>query len=446
MTTRRALAVAALVAIAAAACGNGEERPDLPISLSSGGNQEAATAAADSALGGASSERSMAMVEYKLDADISGLPDEGPAYEVKSAASENDVRELAEALGLDGDPKRGQRNEWYVTGDGGALLTVEPMAGSPWYFQAEGACGPDAAVSSDGNSVGCSGGGVTSSSGDVAVSEEAMKREAEASQTSPAEPAPSAGCKPQPDGSEICEAPAPGETPVEPPRPVEPERPANLPTKAEAEDTARGLLTKIGADIKDANVRVEDGFSAWYVAVEPVLDGLKTYGFGWSVTVGPNKKIDSASGHLGDPTKVADYPLVAVADAIEKLQSEFAAVTDIAVDCGDTPTAEGAGTEALCADAPPAEPMVQRITAVELGLVWSPSYTEGGPGYLTPAWVLTIEEGGEMPVNALPDEFVQKPPVEDVPEPRPADGGDGGGSSEPGSPGQVEPAPAPAEE
>ena len=415
---RRTLAVAALVALATAACGYGsDDRPALPVSLGAGGG-DARTALAEDSASGAASMIAPASVQYELDADTSGLPDEGPAYEVKTSASEADVKELAGALGLEGDAQQGERGEWYVSGAGGALLTVEPMSGSPWYFQSEGACAPDTPVSSDGERIAC--GGVSSSSG-VAV----------------AEPAPA--CKPQPDGSEICEAPAP----------IEPERPENMPTEAEAEATAGALLTKLDVDVDDALVRTEDGFSAWYVSVEPTIDGLQTYGFGWSVTVGPENKIQSASGHLGDATKVADYPLVDVEDAIEKLQSQFAAVTDIAVDCSDTPSGEGAGTEALCADAPPAEPQVQRITAVKLGLVWSPSYTEDGPGYLTPAWILTIDGGGEMPVNALPDEYVQQPEVDDVPEPRPlpADGGgtDGSpGQSEPGSPGID--APPPAEE
>ena len=422
----RALAVAAAVALAAAACGDGDDRPALPISLGAGGGERAATAMAEDSVGGAASMIAPAAVKYELDADTSGLPDEGPAYEVKSKASESDVREVAKALGLDGDPKKGERDEWYVSGDGGALLTVEPMSGSPWYFQSEGACAPDTPVTSEGERVACGGAGVSSS--EVAV----------------AEPAPA--CKPQPDGSEICEAPTPSDEDA-PTMPARPERPANMLSEAEAEATARALLDKLGVDLEGASVHIEDGFSAWYAVFEPRIDGLRAFGFGWSVAVGPDNVIQSASGHLGEAEKVADYPLLDVEDAIEQLSQQFA-VADIAVDCSDTPSGQGAGTEALCADVPPAEPLVQRITAVELGLVWSPSYTGDGPGYLTPAWILTIEGGGEMPVNALPQEYVQQPDVEDVPEPRPlpADGGgtDGGepGQTEPGSPG-IDSPPAP---
>ena len=436
---RRALAVAAAIALTAVACGSEDERPALPISLGAGGG-EAASAMAEDSAGGAAGRAMPASVDYELDADTSGLPDEGPAYEMKSRAGEGDVRELAEALGLDGEPEQGSRSEWYVSGDGGALLTVEPMAGSPWYFQSEGACTPETQTS-DGAPVACSGGGV-SSRGDVAGAEPVAPDEPVASDepvSDEAEPTPA--CKPQPDGSEICEAPAP--------EPIEPERPANLPTEDEAENTARALLTKIGVDLEDATVRTEDGYSAWFVSVEPTIDGLPVYGFGWSVTVGPDKKIQSASGHLGDPSKVADYPLLDVKDAVEKLKSEYAAVTDIAVDCSDTPGGEGAGTEALCAEPAPAEPLVQRITAVKLGLVWSPSYTEDGPAYLTPAWVLTIDGGGEMPVNALPDEYVQQPEIDDEPRPLPADDSGEPGQSEPGSPGgatEPDAPPPPAEE
>jgi hypothetical protein len=375
-----------------------------------------------------------AYIEYELDADTSGLPDEGPAYEVKSKASEGDVAALAEALGLSEEPQQGERGEWYVSGDGGALLSVEPMSGSPWYFQSEGACTPESQTRS-GDSVACSGGGVSSSG--VAVAEPAPADEPVSDEAPPA-------CKPQPDGSEICEAPAPGEPTLDPP-----ERPANMPTEAEAEATARALLEKLDVDLDGAVMRTEDGFSAWYVIVEPTIDGLPVYGFGWSVTVGPDDKIQSASGHLGDAFKVADYPLVDVEDAIKQLTDGPRAMADIAVDCSDTPEGEGAGTQSLCADAPPAEPQVQRITAVELGLIWSPSYSEDGPGYLTPAWILAIDGGGEMPVNALPEEYVQQPDVEDVPEPLPADGGgtDGRepGQTEPGSPG-IDSPPAPDEE
>lgn len=432
MTTRRALAVAALVALAAAACGSESERPALPVSLSSGGGERAASAMAEDDAGGSDAIGIPAYMDYELAADTSGLPDEGPAYEVKSDASESDVRDLAEALGLKNDPKKGERGEWYVAGEKGAVLIVEPMSGSPWYFVSEGGCAPDAPVSSDGEGAACGG---TVSSGGVVVAEPAPSKEPAEGEVAPEDTPEGVGrdepaCKTQPDGSEICEAPAP----------VEPVRPENMPTKAEAEATARGLLEKLGVDLEEATVRVDDGFSAWYVLVEPMIDGLPVFGFGWSVTVGPENKIQSAGGHLGDPAKVADYPLMDVEKALEQLRGGVRAMTDLAVDCGEVPEGEGAGTQALCAEM---EPQVQRITAVRLGLVFSPSYTEDGPGYLTPAWILTIEGGGEMPVNALPDEFVQQPEAEDRPEPEPlpADGGGTDGRE----PAQTEPAPPTAE-
>lgn len=422
--------MAALVALAAAACGSDSERPALPVAISTGGaSAEAAGTAADSAIGGSAAEMRMSIVDYKLDADTSGLPEEGPAYEVKSDVSEGDVRDLAEALGIEGEPKKGERGEWTVSDGAGALLTVEPMSGSPWYFQATGACGPEASVSSDG-AMSCSGGGV--STGGAGVSEPSKGETAVAE-----EPA-----------SEPADQPTePGEQPVdrpveEAPAPVEPVRPENMPTKAEAETTARALFETLGVDLEGGAFHIEDGFSAWYVAVEPLVDGLPTLGFGWSASIGPDNKIESASGHLGDATKVADYPLVEVEEAVEKMQSQFRAMTDIAVDCSDTPEGEGAATQALCAE--PAEPQVVRITDVRLGLLWSPSYTSEGPGYLTPAWFLSMEGAGEMPVNALPDEYVQQPEVEGEPEPAPlpADGGGVDGRE----PAQTEPAPAPAEE
>jgi hypothetical protein len=203
-----------------------------------------------------------------------------------------------------------------------------------------------------------------------------------------------------------------------------PPRPPDLPTREQAEATARDLLGKAGIDIGGASVRVDDAFSQWLVEFDPTVGALPTVGFATGVSVGPKGVVD-AHGWLGLPEEGDEYPLATTTAGFERLkESPF-----------------GIGPQPLIAEAPiqcdaikgcpePA-PVVRTITGVRLGLAFAPLLEPGdnGQALLVPVFLFDIEDGGTIPVLAVADEFLPKP----VEEPKP-------GATEPGA---IEPDPGP---
>ena len=60
-----------------------------------------------------------------------------------------------------------------------------------------------------------------------------------------------------------------------------------LPTKAEAERIGTRLLGEVGLRLAETSgVRVDDGFSTWFVSAAPMVGGLPVVGMDWSVGVG----------------------------------------------------------------------------------------------------------------------------------------------------------------
>ena len=95
-----------------------------------------------------------------------------------------------------------------------------------------------------------------------------------------------------------------------PGKPPAPPRPADLPSKTAAADQARSLFHSLGADIPVDALQVTDEITRWLVAADPGIGGLPTIGRSISVTIGPKASIVAASGFLGTPAKLGDYPLV----------------------------------------------------------------------------------------------------------------------------------------
>jgi hypothetical protein len=462
---------AGVIATVADDDGKPDRLPALAAAGGGTGRDAAATMSADS--GGAGvAESSMPApggVEYEVEGDLPELDGEGPAYELGGTVTGDDVLALARQLGIAGSVIEGPTG-WVVASEASPQqLVVNKVSGHPWFSGEMAGCGMpavepspegeyrsldiprcadekaileerereavanDAAASASAGGAAGSEGGVTASDTPTSSSDAAIRCEAP--------PCP-------PDA--VCTAPACPDEPY-----VEPERPADMPSKTEAEGIARGLFTRLGVELEGATVRVEDGFSQWYVTVEPAIDGLPTTGFTWQAGIGPKGAIAHAGGWLDDPEHTDDYPLAGTDAALERLRTgggwyggamPMAATRDaaepaIAIDCPP---------EADCA---PAEPVVVKITGVKLGLQFSPVFDERGNqtgALLIPTYLFeTSTDAYPLPVIAVADEYLPEPPapvqIDPMPVDLPADDPatdpvadadpDAGGGSSPGSPG-----------
>lgn len=329
-TRRRALwgvlAVVAVVTGAVVVSSGGDGRLErLPVTLGSLGGREAAGAAM-------SADMSLAWVTYKAGDGLPALGGEAAAYRLDGRVERARVRALAEALDLQGDPTHDE-GIWRVTA-GDAVLEVYEDNGSSWWYSAN-----QGAISSGGGTASCDPSGTKcevtvsgsiSGSAEPATTVPAEECAAEgascASDTPTSDCPPNAECvEPSPPPEPPCatdadcstEPACPPDTGCAAPEPILP--PADLPSKAEARELALDLLTAAGMDVGDAKVTVDGPYDAWYVNVEPVVDGLPVSGWIASVSVGSKGAIVNASGSMATLERLGDYPLLDTRAAIDRL-------------------------------------------------------------------------------------------------------------------------------
>lgn len=294
--------------------------PRLPVALGSS-SREAGTSAM-------SADMSVAWVTYVAGKDLPALGGNARAYLLDSSVDEGRVRALANALGLQGDPTR-EGDLWRVTA-GDAVLEVYEDNGSSWWYSAN-----QGVISSGGSSAGCDPEATECAFATTGSAVPATTVPAEECRTEGAscasDPSPSE-CPPDPKCAEPSQPPeapcatdadcgtgtsCPPDTRCALPDPIVP--PADLPSKAEARQVALDLLGATGMDVGDAKVTVDGPSDAWYVNVEPVVDGLPVSGWVASVSVGSKGAIVSASGSLATLERLSDYPLIDTRAAIERL-------------------------------------------------------------------------------------------------------------------------------
>jgi hypothetical protein len=312
-------------------------------------------------------------VEYRVRGSLPDLPDRAQAWRVGRDAGGGRVAALAAALGLRGQPKT-EPSGWTVR-DGDRVLRVNRVAGLPWSY--------GAAVA-----VGCPG-GLSTRGGAECLSPDAPV-------SSPAQPPTSL---PRP------VRPVPPVKPVQPLKPLP--RPADAPSEAEAERVARDLAARAGLPLDGASVKVVDAYAARLVTISPAVGGMPTHGFAWTVTVGPKGSVRFASGWLATPEPADTYPLIGVAEGVERLerQSPFGPPIlrpDIVV--------EGAAG----GSAPRRQ--VVTVTGVRLGLQLAPALPKGGrpveEAFLLPAYLFQVEGGWTdvRSVVAIQDRYLSAPP------------------------------------
>ena len=281
-----ALGLAAGALAVTSSGGDGGPPPKLPIGFGS------PTVAA----GGAQAADMMrAPVTYVAGPDLPLLGGEAPAYRLRGSVDEARVRALADALGLTGEITH-DGPSWSLTSDSGTLGVYDGGAAQWWYSSTT--------VAGDGS--------VSSSGGGVACAEPAVDPDA----------APKVG---DPSEAVLCDPTAVTAIPECPPgtrcavTTVLP--PADLPSEDEARAKALDLLAATGQDLDGADVKVEGPYDAWFVTVEPRLEGLPT-GLYASVSIGSEGVVTSAGGFLGVPERLGDYPVLDTHAAIDRANAQ----------------------------------------------------------------------------------------------------------------------------
>src|SRR6266545_3100954 len=225
-------------------------------------------------------------VRYELSVAPPDLPDEARAWRLVPKVGDDQVAELARALGFGARPTATQGG-WRVF-EGNRLLQVNREFGAPWTFVARvafncgaGWSGPDGVVSSE-PAVGA-GGVVPGSSGGAA----AGTASSGTGSGSTGKPVPRQDVPP----SDVCRLspPRPGCRPLPP-------RPADLPSREEAERIARDWLARAGVPLDGRTVRAVQQWNRWVVTASPTVDGRPTIGDAAEVWVGPKGEVVHASG------------------------------------------------------------------------------------------------------------------------------------------------------
>jgi hypothetical protein len=184
---------------------------------------------------------------------------------------------------------------------------------------------------------------------------------------------------------------------------------------------AKPVFDAVGLDVAQAQVQTSEYGGS--VSLTPTAGALRVSGWTTRVDVGPDLKINNASGFLGAPAKGDDYPLITAQEAVDKLPG-FARA-DI---CMPAPDHKGC-----------VEPAAPEITGGEVGLQLLS--TSKGERVLVPAWLFTLK-GSEEPLAQIaidPAYLGTEPEPTDVPVPGGTEPGGGGGGSDPGTGGSVPP-------
>jgi hypothetical protein len=382
-----------VVALGGGGSEDGGAPPDLPLALGGAGSAidgraEAATpSAADIAVPGG----------YVPGDGLPALGGHGTAYRLRASIGTDDVRKLAKAVGIDAAPTE-KGDSWHAA-QGPMALDVYGPDGSWSAYRMM----PVEGTGSSGGSTGSVGSGSagpppnvlgTTPQAPVGPAIECPDTQSGgAKNQTGVDTGSTASCVP------TCETYAPDDAvhdgvQIQPCRlPVEPVPaptttvpvttvpsttvPPDLPSQDEARRIALDVLDASGADTRGAHVTTEDLGGLWSVTVEPVVDGVPAPGLDLYVTIGAEGRIDSASGHLGTPAELGDYPLIDTKDAITRLNAGWGfggSASDVAVSAA----AEAAPPKAAGND--PAATSGPTVTGADAAVSSGPGVGDDEPG------------------------------------------------------------------
>jgi len=434
LTSRRLAFTAAAVLLGLSACGNGADTTTAGKSpavihlgaapAASGGGAESATA--DKMM------MPMQDITFVWDGGTIDLGATGPAWVLPAGAQPDlaRVQQIAALLGVEGDVRElpaDQGGGWmigaadYTT----ASLTVSTDGMLSWWFS-------PAPSASDVSSVGCATPGILV---DPAVD--------------------SVGGAAPTDPVAVDETIIVGDTAVAPPEVTceEPQPPANVPDEATARAKAEQLFDAMGYDSAAYEYEVyADQWSA-NVTAWMMLGGHRSP-IALSAGFGAEGAVTWASGSLAAPEAAADYPLVSIDAAIQRLNDESgqwmgywggpammsraetvlgdsaetaptapetAVPAEVSTDQVGTPIAIeppvcDAATDCVIEPMPELEPVTMHLTGAKLDLtmVWA----DDNNIWLLPAYTLSTDDGSQYTVIAVDDSFLALPdpqPVETLP-------------------------------
>ena len=276
LTWRAAVAVIVLVA---GGCGSGEGSGGdglrrLPIGMAGGGgagggDKASAAMAAEADVASDGSARMTAPVqtiEYRLADDASAAPEKGEAYEVKPLVAGGVGSKIAKALGVDVELVEVGAGgfDWsYNREDPDVTASSSAVAPAP-------ACAPDEKCI------------------DAGVADDQLEVEAE-------------------------EAPSPPETPVQ-----------GVLDADEAEARVRKFLSALGAsDDGTFETFGGPGTDQTSVLYTPDVGGIPIPEFTTEIVFGENGRIEYGYGMLAKAEGIGEYPLVGLAEAVERLKNGF---------------------------------------------------------------------------------------------------------------------------
>ncbi|MDP2293233.1 MAG: hypothetical protein Q8M22_18775 [Actinomycetota bacterium] len=368
-------------------------------------------------------------ITYVFDGTSPDLGASAPAWTFPAGSTPDEarVRRIAELLGVEGDLvalPADQGGGWMVGASdySTATLTVSADGMTSWWFSPAPVAWVDGCVS-----IGSEGGATEpgTAAPDEPVSDDAIVTEPGTDPaTDPAVAPPDV----------MCEEPAP---------------PAGVPGSDAALAAAEDLFSAMGYDTSAFEYDTyADEWSASVTAYQ--LLGGRRSPLSMSVGFGAEGAVTWASGMLAAPVQAADYPLVSVQEALDRLNDESGrfmyyggagpmargeatidpAATEIVSDSGggqvgepvqiDQPVCDAA-TDCIVEPMEPLElePITVTLTDVRLDLtmVWDAD----GTVWMLPAYTFGDTDGGQYTVIAVDDSFLELPEELPVPEPAPVE-------------------------
>ncbi len=368
--------------------------------------------AADSAAAQAEMSMRMAWLNYIVEGQLPDLGAVAPAwlFEPGAPISVDQVVSLAAAFGITGEPTEvavDLGGGWQIgpTDGSGPALTVTGSAMQDWYFSP--------AWNTSVSTSGCAMPAIEPGSDVVTDVTTGVTDGAEGSTTDSTTDA----------VVEPASEPPVFDTEIASPECAEPAPPQEVPSIDEAIATTRELMTAAGIDT--AGFAFEGSGDEWgaYVMAVPLLGEFRSP-FSTSFSFGEFGAITWASGTLAQPIAVGDYPLIATAAGVDRLNeqnlqyNEYVRIDSVGVEVDPAATESvgepvaGDSVVASPIDASPidASPIEVVITGVrqDLTSVWDVD----GTVWLLPAYTYTNADGDVATIAAVTDDYLVVPEFE----------------------------------
>lgn len=391
-----ALAVGAVaVVVAVTRGGSGDDAEPIVFSAAQSTLSSRTAGAAESTADAAMPNNKMAAVvpyevEYEVEGDLPALDDKAQSWKSKGAPSKKQMNAIVKALGVEGDLVARKKDEGggFVAGpiDGSApSVSFGDAEFDPylnWYYSAAWA--------------------TSSRSSEPAVAPDTATSDSATS-------------------DEVVEVPE------------EMKKPENLPSKDEARDRAKSIMSDAGVDVRDDDIEVyADEWSVSVTAWTRVGDIRAP--MSWTFGFGDEGAITWAGGNLLSFEKGPKFPRVGALAGVERLGDPkysgwygygpvAKGVTEPAFAEDSAAVAPSPAGDATTTDS--VVPTVQTVVITEVKESLTPIIDADNVMWLVPSYEYTVKDGYTISALAITDEFIEQA----TPTPDTAAGGGTSGSS-----------------